>query len=616
MTLGGQMGEEFCGIVPTGARALLGAMNRDWRGLDALVTAVRYGVSEAAEDLDGDARSADRALQRYLEFLTYWGRELQWRVRYMESLGASPGVQRPWGVAYTIPFANHQQAARDGAAAGTADARRLMDLWNKYKLSSNDPDAYEAFRSELERMLNSNGMYRREPHYAGAFLRTFGAGNLGELLRKLYRPGMSWQADDPQGLRELPRDFAGLAELFATADRGGTLPRDVRGQVLGAQPQILATFLRAGGHTDQFALDAAKRILDPRRSPNPDGSPRDDWMAARHILLDELWRRPGVAQALLADPTTLGQLTDPDLLFRRVGARAREDGAGPVDYQYDLAAVLWRALDPTVGTPSGRGRVWATLIRANQSHLASTAADSPDVAKVLARRARAYFPYMAYHQISERDAAGIMLDGEKWPPEEPVPQPSLPPHVRPGDVANFLVALSRTSEGREELKAGLQVQMGDPLAGVRIEGRHIITDVDKDNEFQDQQVGLIAALYRGYRTAGLDREDMVDEAADILGAVVDPPTFGKGAVKIAVKVATNYGVGKVAEATAEVTVPQPPDITLPRTVEAIYQARVEHALRARLGHDPTDRQVAKVMEGFKSRVRAAEQRAAAEHQGS
>jgi hypothetical protein len=603
------MGEEFCGIVPTGAKALLRAMNRDLSGLGALVTAVRGGGAQAGEHLDADAKSAERTLQGYLDFLHYWGRELQWRIRYMESLGAaSRDGQQPWQVAQTIPFENHRQAARFGAAAGTRDGQRLKAMWDKFyreytENGVDDPVAYEAFRRELERTLASSRRYRHEPGYAGSLLRTLGARNIGELLRRLYRPGMAGRADDPQGLSNLPREFAGLAQLFATADRGGTLPKDVRSTVLDQEPRILATFLRAGMHTDQFALDAAKRILGVRESKQ-DGTAYNEWVAARHLLLDELWQRPGVTQALLADPDAFAALSDPDLLRTMVGARPRGDGGGPVTYQYDLAAVLWRALDPDVGTPQTRARAWATVIKANQSYNNSTPAVSPEIARVLAERIRDYFPYIAYQQAVETGAR----------PSVPAPQPALPRDVKPGEIGNFLVSLAATADGRDALRNGIKVFMENPVTVDFLPDGRVAFDPETYRNRQNMQIGLLAALYRGFRSAKLTREEQVTTVSGIVGSVVDAPVFGAGGVvKFIRMVSGNLLVNWSAETLAGVIVPQPPDPKLPGAMEADYRDRVRFALKMQLGREPTRNEIDTIMNGVKALARDAEGRADAEH---
>jgi hypothetical protein len=53
---------EFSGVQPTGANALLAAMNGDKATLPGLVSAVRAGAAQAGSDLDEQARAADQVL--------------------------------------------------------------------------------------------------------------------------------------------------------------------------------------------------------------------------------------------------------------------------------------------------------------------------------------------------------------------------------------------------------------------------------------------------------------------------------------------------------------------------------------------------------------------------
>ena len=494
---------EFTGLQPAGVAALLRRMNQDKATLPALVSAVRAGAGRAGPDLDDAARAADQILQRYLHLLDYWIRDLSWRLRFMQASEGStwPGDRSMLGA--NLPYADLGQAQRDGGAAGKAAGERLRGMWEALSGLEGDQRhrALQQFRAELAR----TGVYQHEPHYAAALLRALGRKDFGRILSDAVAPGTGVDTNSAAGLNRLRASLGPLANMFATADAAGTLPADVRAEALRKNAPTLAAFLRVGNHTDAFAADAAKRILTTPRPTDPVNEP--DWQAARLALLDELWRRPGVAQALLADPNLRPKLLDPDL-FRLVagGGRQADNPGHPIDHQYDLAAVLWRALGPTVGSETARQKVWAGIIRDRRLR----GALPPDLAEALAGRLRRYFPHISGVQARESGHPVAAAGG-----------PALPSHVTAADFGNFFSSLVRTNEGKTEVTKAVRDYLAarDPLKGIVFDDGEIDFKGGAPGPFDRalaEQAGILGAVFRGIRDADLRRDEEVDFIAGML----------------------------------------------------------------------------------------------------
>lgn len=510
---------EFSGIEPAGANALLKALNGEAAQLPHLVSAVRSGAYEAGSDLDGAASGADQALQRYQRFLDFWTRDLKWRIQYIQIMtNSSPfdKVQR----SADLPYRNYQEAQRDGSAAGKAEGERLKQLWAQYQQSHNAQDLQQ-FTAELAK----SGAYRGEPYYSGALLKALGKDTFREILARRISPvpGMAdQQGNSKAGLQALRQELGPLADMFAAADRGGTLPSEVRQEALGLQSHLLATFLRlSDNHTDQFALDAAKQILDQPAVSGGNAGAFDDRVAARRILLDELWRRPGVTQMLLQDPKYTHALYFPDAVK-----------AGKLNqYQEELAAVLWKTLGQDVGDRQSQLRAWTNLIKVGsgtdiREMMAllpnRSSAEHPNLAAVLAIRFKPYLPWLSYFQ----GQAGHQGDDSKYAPKFGDYQPKAAgiPGVTLENARDFFAGLISSKTGRDTVVdvANDWVNHNPALSDKTLRSLTKSGDLSADtandiNGDMLNQDGFLALLLRSGKVAKLDHDARVDFSSKVIG---------------------------------------------------------------------------------------------------
>lgn len=521
---------EFSGIEPAGANALLKALNDEAAQLPPLVSAVRSAAYEAGSDLDGAASGADQALQRYQRFLDFWSRDLRWRIQVILAMtNGSPfdKVQRT----ADLPYRNYQEAQRDGGAAGKAEGERLKQLWARYQQTKTAEDLLQ-FRSELAK----TGAYRGEPYYSGAVLKALGKDMFQRILREgiARDPGTADHYGNTRGgLQELRQQLGPLADMFAAADRGSTLPSEIRNEALGSDTHRLAIFLRlSDNHTDQFALDAAQHIL--RIDPVPDLGA--DGVAARRILLDELWRRPGVTQMLLQDPNYTR-----DLYFPKVASTDKLD-----QYQEELAAVLWKTLGQDVGDQRSQLGAWRNIIKVGgekdirelMSGLPNrSGTEHPNLADVLTKRFKPYVPWLSFLQGSEGengDHSKYSSNFDKYRPNVPVI-----PGVTTEEARDFFAGLISSNTGRNAVvdltkdyvmhHPALSEQALHRLAKSGDVSADTLKDIDGAVLNQD---GILGLLMRSGKVAKLDHDSRVDFTSKIIGMgagktpVLDNPLAG------------------------------------------------------------------------------------------
>ncbi|MER7791661.1 hypothetical protein [Streptomyces sp. NPDC097640] len=503
---------EFCGIEPAGAHALLQAMADAAGPASYLARRVPSGMSEAGADLDGSAQAADQALRRYQSFLDSWAQDLRWRIQYIEAMTGGSAFDHTRHTA-DLPYQSVQQAQQQGAAAGKAEGRRLKQLWSQRQ---KNPLAPSQLAAELAKL----GPYRYEPHYAGALLKALGKDAFHEILATHISPtaGAAEANGDGKGLRRLREEVGPLADLFAAADRGGTLPMSVRNEALsGLQPHELAIFLRlSDGHSDRFALDAARHILDAPLGPfsGPDASDR---AATRLILLKELERRPGVVQLLLRERKYTRALFLPDIVyFGRLGA-----------YQKELAAVLRGALADETGGLAGRQQAWTNLIKVGgEKPIRQMMAQSPDLAKALVERMKPYIPWLSF--MAGSNAANFSpAEVAKYAPHTPmIPGLNNKQEDFFPDVRNFLAGLISNGDGRKALMTAAYGNMDEhpALSPAAIERLRHLNSHDGQSRFwqdvngaQATETGFVGLLLRAGKVAQIDHDAQVDFVNDLLG---------------------------------------------------------------------------------------------------
>ncbi|MDX3228316.1 hypothetical protein [Streptomyces sp. ME19-01-6] len=473
---------------------------------------VPSGMSEAGADLDGNARAADQALQHYQRFLDSWTQDLRWRIQYIEAMTGGSAFDR---TRYTadLPYESVQQAQQQGAAAGTAEGRRLKQLWAQ---CHNNPTTLPQLAAELAKL----GPYRYEPYYAGALLKALGKDAFHQILATHISPsaGMAQANGEGKGLQRLRGEVGPLADLFAAADRGGTLPLSVRKESLqGLQPHELAIFLRLSeGHSDRFALDAARRILD---APLVTFSGRDasDRAASRLILLKELERRPGVVQLFLHSAKDTRALYLPDIVhFGRLG-----------EYQKELANVLRGALANDAGSLASRQQAWTNLIKVGgEPPIRQMMAQSPDLAKALVEGMKPYIPWLSFMAGSNaRDLKPEQV--ARYAPHTPIipgldtnPQDFFP------DVRDFLAGLISNADGRMALKNAAYQNMDEhrALSPAAIERLRHLSDHDSQSHFwedmkgaQATETGFVGLLLRAGKVTKINHDAQVDFVNDLLG---------------------------------------------------------------------------------------------------
>ncbi|MFI1303296.1 hypothetical protein [Streptomyces sioyaensis] len=535
---------EFCGIEPAGAHALLNALTDAAGPVCYLARKIPAGVNEAGTDLDQDAGGASGAFQRYQSSLDFWTRDLRWRIQYIEAMtGGSEFDHVPHNA--DMPYQNFQQAQQQGSAAGKAEGERLKQLWEQ---SQNDPRLLPRLAAELAKL----GPYRYEPYYAGALLKALGKETFAKILTARISPeaGVARAQGMGKGLQNLRQEFGPLADLFAAADRGGTLPLAVRKNVLQYDPHVLAIFLRlSDGHTDQFALEAARHILALRAVPGL-GIGTDDGVAARQILLGELWRRPGVVQVLLHDPKYTKELYYPDVIS---SGHLRQ-------YQRDLAAVLRRALDSSAGDLPSRQQAWTNLIKVGADpRIRELMALSPDLATALTERLKPYIPWLSFMQGRNAAELNHTPINNKYMPNTPIIPGLATKNARDyfPDVRDFLAGLVSNPAGRHALEDAARENMQQypvlsPAMVARL--RNLNSHNDQSQFWEDAhsaqaaETGFVGLLLRAGKVSQIDHDKQVDFVSDVIGiGVGKTPGISDPFVGFGVK----YGLGDPQHKLAE-----------------------------------------------------------------
>ena len=330
--------------------------------------------------------------------------------------------------------------------------------------------------------------HRDDPAYSAALLETVGKDKLREIFEgEPMSRGATNEDHHPlhEGpMKQMKEDLGPLAETFYTAERSGTLPPEIRQEMLKMDPQALSTFLRTRPQSADFTRDAGKVILDSPAVPSRDS-------AVHNFLLS--YPQPSVLLELAADEKRAGALLNfsglayshnGELLARSLGAAFKSDLPGSPDHQAAMANVI--------------------KLTENKD-LRSAMAGEPKLAEMLAENFKPYLQHASYLQAKD-----LSENYEQPVGIRPHDGPQLPSDIGTDEIATFFGALVRTEPGRKILQeeALKQVQSGG-LAEFFSKPENLKDDRILSPEFRERllsDLGLVSLFAQGVKVSDLDDE--------------------------------------------------------------------------------------------------------------
>ncbi|MEH6419990.1 hypothetical protein [Pseudomonas sp. CGJS7] len=381
---------------------------------------------------------------------------------------------------------------------GKSDGDAVERAWKEYEASDPQRSDYHAKREALRTALDDLRANGGDSVYAEAALKALGGGNLKEIVNSFY-PEI--RGDNPYitpGNFDFVKEYFGpLAQLVATADRGGVLPSDIKQSLLESGTAELALFLRSAPQTDGMIRDAMGKLID-----GPAGTPLGNF--AIQQLMVGMDQHPQVLQELLADPNAFKQLFNRDVLGPDRGT----------DYQQDLARALGAALKPGAGDASTQQKAWTALIQAGgDKGFRSLVNDNPALAQSMAEQFKNYLPWAANKQAQEYS--------DQYPiPPLPAGTLGLNPELTVDQLTDFMAVLNSDPQAMKTLfneaarlfkEGGLASIDPAALAG----GKKLELQGALASDF-----GLYSLVLAGVTRADIDERDQRDAMADALKTIV------------------------------------------------------------------------------------------------
>ncbi|WP_143590920.1 hypothetical protein [Thermoactinospora rubra] len=516
---------ELVGINPEGAKKLLAAMKkaRDALNGDLLGEPLKYGLRVAQSDATAEAQASPKRYGDYAGILDKWIKDLNRRIEIISNIPPAGLGHDGNKVTATIPL------TAEARRQAEADAKELADAWKEYLRERNNPmgTRYTAARQRLLDALKKSGAQVHDPEYAEIYLKHLGADTLKDIVDQFTEFG---RPDNPYvtgGNYDYFKEYlGGLSMMVATADRAGTLPKDVRDRLLETQPVNLAVFMRLAPHTPQLLADATKRIL------SHSGSPVGDLALAQ--IMHALKANPHAMQLVLADPEAVKKLTSSSITLH------------DKDYFKNLNEALNNATKPGAGDPAALKAAWAGILKASgDEHWRGDLNSHPELARTLAENFKPYLRWAAHEQAKEfgktyelnipglpKDA--LTLDG-----------------VSLDDVKNFIGAVSTDAQARGILLAEAQRLAASGQSRFMITPERLKSGDLEDPAFQAalaQDQAMLALILGGVQRAKLDGDARRAANTEVLKTlVVGYLTMPFKAYGPVVDVATNPLTSKAAK---------------------------------------------------------------------
>ncbi|MBX9400528.1 hypothetical protein K4L06_04330 [Lysobacter sp. BMK333-48F3] len=380
---------------------------------------------------------------------------------------------------------------------GQDDGEAVAKAWTEFQDTDPQRPDYlqkrEALRTALDALRANGG----DATYAEAALKAIGAQNLHDIVG-VFPPDI--RADNPYltpGNFDFVKDhFGPLAQLVASADRGGVLPGEIRQALLNTGIAELAVFLRSSPQTEGLMRDALQQAL--QRAGSPLGQ------FALQQLMVGMDQHPRLMQELLADPKSREQLFDTNLFGPDRGT----------NYEADLARALGAALTPGRGDAQLQQQAWTGLIGAAQDGgFRGKVNDHPQLAQAMAEQFKVYLPWAANRQAQEYSA-------NYGTPSLAAGAPTLSNQINVDQLTNFLGVLSSDPKAMQSLldETARLFQQGG-LAGLTPEL------LSQGNALQLQgklasDFSLYALVMSGLTRADIDEQDRRDAMADAMKTLV------------------------------------------------------------------------------------------------
>ena len=412
---------------------------------------------------------------------------------------------------------------------GTDDGEAVAKAWQEYRDADPSRADYFAKREALREALTALGENSGDATYAEAALQALGGDTLENIVNGFYG---EIRGDNPYidaGNFAFVREYFGpLSQLVATADRGGTLPGDIRESLFESNTAELAMFLRSAPQTDALLRAGMDKALQQA------GSPVSDF--AIQQLMVGMDTHPAVLQALLADDGARRALLDRNVFGPDRGT----------DYEHDLARALDVALAPGQGDPATRQQAWTALVRASgDAGFRSLVDDYPQLARSMAGQFTVYLPWAANRQAQE-------YAGQYPVPGLPEGTPALDGNPTVDQLTDFMAALNSDPEARKTLlNESARLLRGGGLAGITPEMLASGNRLDLQGRLAGD-FALHALVLAGVTRADIDEDDRAAAMADALKTLaVGYATMALGSAGPIVDVATSPLTTPAARAFAD-----------------------------------------------------------------